>query len=339
MARFHVNPESGKPGQCKAQHGGCPFGGEENHFASQAEAQAHYEATMANETVPASLKAPSEEGAARGAKLLAGLDATYKGLEREKNEAEVKRLQEAAEEIARDHRERLGETGLSTRSMLHRTLEEEEVFRAEWRKNMLDNIEGRTGEKFAPDTYVAIADPTDPSRSYSMQADRFASILPPGEYKGYSYNETTDEDEEATVAVYSDGTSRAFRKDLRDDLAYRENLARRKKDDLTKLAKDLDFASGNAITEDAVEAYGAAELLVREEVRTVDWDDPDAASGALDRLYDLQEEFEAKARKLEDEGDASELAGHYRDIAEMLDKSQDGAYELAGRVKLPPMKK
>lgn len=38
MAVFHVNPKTLEPGRCRAQKK-CPFGGEENHFASQGEAQ------------------------------------------------------------------------------------------------------------------------------------------------------------------------------------------------------------------------------------------------------------------------------------------------------------
>jgi len=43
MAKFHVNPESGEPGDCAANKGKCPFGGENglsNHFETHEEAEA-----------------------------------------------------------------------------------------------------------------------------------------------------------------------------------------------------------------------------------------------------------------------------------------------------------
>lgn len=43
MAKFHLNPETGNPGLCKATTGNCPFALDEDHFASQREAQKAYE--------------------------------------------------------------------------------------------------------------------------------------------------------------------------------------------------------------------------------------------------------------------------------------------------------
>lgn len=40
---FHVNPETGDAGPCKATKGKCPFGGIEVHFTSVEAARAHYE--------------------------------------------------------------------------------------------------------------------------------------------------------------------------------------------------------------------------------------------------------------------------------------------------------
>ncbi len=37
MAKYHVN-KAGEPGQCSAQRGGCPFGGEQEHYSSLTEA-------------------------------------------------------------------------------------------------------------------------------------------------------------------------------------------------------------------------------------------------------------------------------------------------------------
>ncbi len=39
VAKFHINPETGNVGSCKAEQGGCPFGGDEMHFTSTAAAR------------------------------------------------------------------------------------------------------------------------------------------------------------------------------------------------------------------------------------------------------------------------------------------------------------
>lgn len=52
MSRFHVNPSTGEIGQCRATKS-CPFGDlETDHYPSVVEAQAGYEASMRNATVP-----------------------------------------------------------------------------------------------------------------------------------------------------------------------------------------------------------------------------------------------------------------------------------------------
>lgn len=43
MAKYHINPQTGDPGVCKAIAGGCPFGGEEEHYTSKEAARAAYE--------------------------------------------------------------------------------------------------------------------------------------------------------------------------------------------------------------------------------------------------------------------------------------------------------
>lgn len=43
---YHVNPQTGNPGVCKAEAKGCPFGGTEEHFTSKDAARAHYEDQM-----------------------------------------------------------------------------------------------------------------------------------------------------------------------------------------------------------------------------------------------------------------------------------------------------
>lgn len=63
MAKFHVNPKTGRTSACGAATR-CPFGGAEEHFPSREEAQAAYEKTQrAQEVPPARKKAsPQNEG-------------------------------------------------------------------------------------------------------------------------------------------------------------------------------------------------------------------------------------------------------------------------------------
>lgn len=49
MAKFHINPNTGEPGLCKATIS-CPFGGEDNHFDSPEAARAVFEDRMADQT-------------------------------------------------------------------------------------------------------------------------------------------------------------------------------------------------------------------------------------------------------------------------------------------------
>lgn len=45
MAKFHVNKSTGDVGKCRAKKGNCPFGGEDEHYASAHEAQRVYESS------------------------------------------------------------------------------------------------------------------------------------------------------------------------------------------------------------------------------------------------------------------------------------------------------
>jgi hypothetical protein len=56
--RYHVNPETGKPGQCKAKHK-CRFGGIQDHYESKESAQAAYEKKMQSNTLPRKAKKKS----------------------------------------------------------------------------------------------------------------------------------------------------------------------------------------------------------------------------------------------------------------------------------------
>lgn len=51
MAKFHIN-NSGEAGQCKATQGGCPFGGDAQHYESPEIARQAFELSMAGSQVP-----------------------------------------------------------------------------------------------------------------------------------------------------------------------------------------------------------------------------------------------------------------------------------------------
>lgn len=59
MARYHINPETGRPNQCTAKVQ-CRFGSEAQHFDSKESARAGYEKQMEGQTVSGSLKKTSK---------------------------------------------------------------------------------------------------------------------------------------------------------------------------------------------------------------------------------------------------------------------------------------
>lgn len=54
--KFHINPATGEPGKCSAENGGCPFGGEDNHYTSKEAARAAFEKTQEGAVFAMSLK-------------------------------------------------------------------------------------------------------------------------------------------------------------------------------------------------------------------------------------------------------------------------------------------
>jgi hypothetical protein len=65
MSKFHLN-DKGEAGQCRAEKGGCPFGGEAQHYSSTEKARTAYEASMAAEQIPTMAK---KTATARGTKV------------------------------------------------------------------------------------------------------------------------------------------------------------------------------------------------------------------------------------------------------------------------------
>lgn len=63
MAKYHINPETGRPNQCTAKVQ-CRFGSEVQHFDSKESARAGYEKQMEGQTVSDSLKKNSKTTAA-----------------------------------------------------------------------------------------------------------------------------------------------------------------------------------------------------------------------------------------------------------------------------------
>ena len=50
MAKYHINPDTGNPGLCKAAGDNCPFGGDDAHYDSPEGARAAYEEKMAQQS-------------------------------------------------------------------------------------------------------------------------------------------------------------------------------------------------------------------------------------------------------------------------------------------------
>lgn len=52
MVKFHINPETGKPGMCTASERPCLYGEDTPHFQSAAEARITYEQVMSDVAIP-----------------------------------------------------------------------------------------------------------------------------------------------------------------------------------------------------------------------------------------------------------------------------------------------
>lgn len=78
MAKFHVN-NAGEVGQCKATQGGCPFGGDAQHYESPEIARKAYELSMASSQVPTVTKKVSKAEAESIAEKEAFSPASYGG--------------------------------------------------------------------------------------------------------------------------------------------------------------------------------------------------------------------------------------------------------------------
>jgi hypothetical protein len=61
VTRFHINPESGQAGQCRASAGNCPFASDEEHYGSVEEARAAYETAQESSTIPKTVKKVTPE--------------------------------------------------------------------------------------------------------------------------------------------------------------------------------------------------------------------------------------------------------------------------------------
>jgi hypothetical protein len=63
MVKYHINPATGEAGKCSATKGPCPFGNEEEHFSSLAEAKLESEKRLESIHGDASLKKNEQETA------------------------------------------------------------------------------------------------------------------------------------------------------------------------------------------------------------------------------------------------------------------------------------
>lgn len=60
MAKFHIN-NAGEAGQCRATQGGCPFGGEAQHYDNPDAARKAYESSMESSQFPTASKRVATE--------------------------------------------------------------------------------------------------------------------------------------------------------------------------------------------------------------------------------------------------------------------------------------
>jgi len=51
MAKYHIKPESGEPGNCDAKPGNCPYGSDAEHYTSKVAARAAYEKQQTDKLV------------------------------------------------------------------------------------------------------------------------------------------------------------------------------------------------------------------------------------------------------------------------------------------------
>lgn len=56
MAKYHINPETGKTGLCSAREGNCPLAGGSEHYPTEDAARAAYEDKMAGSSMPSVAK-------------------------------------------------------------------------------------------------------------------------------------------------------------------------------------------------------------------------------------------------------------------------------------------
>lgn len=61
MSRFHINPETGVAGACRATTGNCPFGSDEAHYATPDAARAAYEQAQGANIPTATKRTPDLE--------------------------------------------------------------------------------------------------------------------------------------------------------------------------------------------------------------------------------------------------------------------------------------
>jgi hypothetical protein len=78
MAKFHVN-NSGEAGQCRATQGGCPFGGDAQHYETPEVARQAFELSMAASQLPTVAKKLTKAEAASASAKEAFFPASYGG--------------------------------------------------------------------------------------------------------------------------------------------------------------------------------------------------------------------------------------------------------------------
>lgn len=114
MAKFHIN-SSGEAGNCRAEKGGCPFGDDDQHYATAEAASKAYESKMADQVVPEPVEKKGSRETALPALDTAPVKETpteeFKRIERElsENHDRLLRLMGRKDPAAQAEREKIDE--------------------------------------------------------------------------------------------------------------------------------------------------------------------------------------------------------------------------------------
>lgn len=133
MAKFHINPETGKAGTCTASVKPCKYGAETPHFKSSAEAQSAYEESMNEQTITTHTRLTPDNAVIANAQMtVAKIDEFSEKLLKDSESKASKEHSSPALRAASKLIERaVSETNFSTAKNAERSLDRLETLRDE----------------------------------------------------------------------------------------------------------------------------------------------------------------------------------------------------------------